>query len=462
MALQNHSLEELQAEIKRRLAAPETASTAAATSVYSAQTKVGNFAASVADSYVSTVYAASSVGSTMEERKQQLILAAQAKAMSEVPTVKHDEDVDIESDNSIAAGKLGASTNTSKKTKARNSRDRGPVRRARDERKLAAYLTLQGKQYDKDAAQKRVEASTGVKGSMAREVQRFIKMSMDDAKQLQTPEQHMEQVAKLITPGSPICGAVRNEVIAEGLLLQTLSKFVQFVPEKQDSFCFLCRKTATQGHLDSAGHAEMLMWSASLSWMCFGTPSMMRAPHQGAPLPPSGIMTQKQMEAWWGPGVGNMRAQAQRIFDNPALLGVRFASKNGSIFIEKSQLMLGDVMAVPYIAGEGMYVRASEKTRHRIEAMPFVMLPEGVFSPDNEDLARFEELACDKGAQDPLVSVMGKTYWPIIRWCPSERASAEVVSLLQASCQASCIVQWLEALAEVVAWAVWQAGYFAD
>ena len=424
-------------QIFKTCVVPDTESTAAPTSVRSNSTKVP----------MST--AASRCNMTSQELLEETMETMRKKKKPTTTTV---DDQSLDSDNSIDADKLGASTSTSKKSKARGSTDRGPKRKARDERKLVAYLASQGKHFDKDAGQKAVEVATGVRGTMALEVQRFLKESLDAARAKLTDEELHEWTASLVAEPKAICTEVKAEILKQGLEKKALEMSLA-KNSNGDLICRLCGKHAADAHLSSHRHQYMVSFSAGLTYLA-GEPFFFRPNFQGI-FPGGGKpLTQELARAFWGDSLDWMPNRCRQIYKGTNIAAVKLSNPKSSYTLEKHWVRPSQLLMVPYVAGQGQYIKAGRPVKAvRWSCMPMGSEIDRGMTPHmhSSDLDELSNLRSDNSCQD---TDQGVGFWPVVQWEATEAAPEWVVELLTTCCYVSCIVQWLEAWcgAAIVAW----------
>jgi hypothetical protein len=179
---------------------------------------------------------------------------------------------------------------SSKKSKARSSKDRGPKRRAKARARLEARLAEQGKAYDPLRGEQNASASMQVKGTIATAIQ---------AKMIEnTPEEtEDEKTAKM-----------QHQLLAENSLLakepQNPGRWVSI--KDGQPWCELCKKFG-QMHVGSKQHILRVEEDAILTFLS-GKAGTTRRFHGGNGFP--GPATKKGILNHYGSGLMSLPAEA--------------------------------------------------------------------------------------------------------------------------------------------------------
>ena len=391
-------------------------------------------------------------------RSEPTIMNLGGMSDDETATVPMDtSDAGADSDDSTKPGNLGASSATTKRSKARASGQRGPRRAARDLARAQSKWAAENREILQkgEQARRNLEVSTGLHGSEAVAAQARIVEAATAAKITETEKK--ETFVRMLTE---MTKALSDTVVAcaamEGLDIGTSTHFVR--ANENGPYCHLCKKQCDWNHANSAGHREHINLSASISWMCGGLPCYLRAPHTGCPTW-GNPLTQAMCKAWWGPHVDSLRDRAIRMYQN--MKTVVLQSNKSCVEIPTSELVPGSLWFVPYEAGEGMYERAARKgNKEVVRALEWNSIPQGLgltasgvwAEPQNEEEAVLMRLTEDKMKQGEFEE--GKGYWPVLSWQPSATASPRTIACLSDAeyMWVSCIIQWLEALMRIIAW----------
>ena len=304
-----------------------------------------------------------------------------------------------------------------------------------------------------------------------------------------TPEENLQWFTHhLTTQNAPLSATVAVAAEQAHLMRDTQNLYVR----QQDawtSYCHLCKKHADQAHLDTQAHRGAVELSATISWMCGGIPRILRVPHQGAPA--SGNTCQQMCKAWWGPHLDNMRAQALKIFAN--LETVTFHTKTKAQVIPTRELGLGSLWIVAYEVESGHYERNDSKTGIKTVAKEWNSLPpglplseDGVWpAPTNEEEGAMCRVRADcmqvsktnslalrtynvgtpspngqpSGSSGSRSALLNTGHRPGLTWQPSQYASAHTRWLVSEEGYqwVSCIIQWLEAIRNIIAWRLYAA-----
>ncbi|MFM7982218.1 MAG: hypothetical protein ACKPKO_23150, partial [Candidatus Fonsibacter sp.] len=108
-------------------------------------------------------------------------------------------------------------------------------------------------------------------------------------------------------------------------------------------------------------HADMLAWHASCDQLV-GPTRLPRPYSQGMPLPPSGILDDKDLVAYWGDEVTSMGAKAMAILMQTGIL-VRVAKSRAQEHIKPENIVAAQLAFVEFGAGTGKYEDGKARLR---------------------------------------------------------------------------------------------------
>ena len=267
--------------------------------------------------------------------------------------------------NSDSADSMTTGT-SSKISSSRPERERGPKRKAKKTRRAQEHYEKLGKVW-KDKEQLKQEAAElalpGMHGSVASST--YTAMLED---------KHLEPLPNALERELAIANALVKEIPLE------MSKWVR-KNEIGEPRCFLCNKSATEGHLKSCEHLKRIEEDAIGTLMCGNAESARRFNGDLC----TGVPTVKKMREFWGDALENLPNHAMAIHIEK---GVFYDGKK-RITPAKAQYELG-IVSYP---GTGKYSDTSIY-------LPFHELP------DSEDVADEKQMR--------ITSPPGQGWWPVI------------------------------------------------
>ena len=385
---------------------------------------------------------------TMEERKHALLAAAQARGSADA---EWNPATAASAAAAAAADRSDKDTLMSRRSSTRSHISKGSGEQARNLARLAQHLQKQGRVYNPELSQEAATAAasraTGLPGSVARSMYTHI------IRQAQEIEDNDVMIGRYLKMQINECIAKRIED--------------RLVPESErmcvrDQFCWTCNKHATDAHVASDRHKQLIRTQACISFFCgMPSPSCRRQLFCGAfPSVPGGVITQRDLRNWWGDELESFPLVAKSIIAQGLCREVHLKDPSSVITLGTNECTPGTLYVIPYATGLGMYARHSKD----IEAIRFTDVPPGAppapGADRNEDEVHMELLTVAAAQQKERS--MG--WWPVLRWHPLEHAAVHHRSKLENDVYVSCIYQWFDSLGSdgITAWCLLKEAMYEE
>jgi hypothetical protein len=291
---------------------------------------------------------------------------------------------------------------SSKTSKARSSKDRGPARKAKAKARLLAHLSKEGKDYDPHRRFKNASASMN-------EEQGIVATSLQNEMIEELPEETVREkgtkIAELVLP--------ENSVFA--IVPKNPQRWVSII--NGEPYCHLCKK-AGQPHLTSKLH-RLRQEEDALSTLMAGI-SVYARRFDGAGIGYVGPATKKAISDYFGDGLTSLPAEAAKLHASKSMW------LDNKVEIKPSDVRGYELGIVRY-SGSGKY--GSELTINHF--LPFDRLP------DSDEV-----ITEDTPAPSPPP---GEGWWPVISMRLSDEGLARITKVKRGGILIICFYQLMEA-----------------